>query len=85
MSIICLEKEDLKELLEDIFTGFQNQKQSNFPDYISAKEAMKLFGIRSSTTLKKYVDSNDIKIKQTSKRKILYSRKSIMNFLEKDN
>ncbi len=85
MSIICLEKDELKEVLQEFFNEFESQKHSNLPDYISAKEAMKLFKITSPTTLKKYVDFNDIKIKQTSKRKILYSRKSILEYLEKDN
>lgn len=58
----------------------EGQKE-NDSDFIGEKEAMKLLGISSKSTLQKYRDHSYITFYKLSGRKILYSRKSIESYI----
>jgi hypothetical protein len=53
------------------------------PDWISKEEALKTLNIRSKTTLAKLRDEGDIVFTRPKPKLILYSRSSILSYLEK--
>ena len=69
-------KSALKEMLESL-------NGTGVSDWIPEKEAQKLLHFRSKSSWQKMRDQGIIVFSQTG-RKILYSRKSILAFLEKN-
>ncbi len=71
-------KQALKELLAE-------QKMAESSDWITIEEAMKILPFKSKSTWQKLRDSGTIEISQSpGSRNILYSRKSILNYLNKN-
>ena len=71
-------KQALKELLEE-----KNLAENK--EWITVEEAMKLLPYKSKTTWQKLRDNGTIEISQShGSRTILYSRKSINNYLNKN-
>ena len=71
-------KQALKELLEE-----KNLAENK--EWITIEEAMKLLPLKSKTTWQKLRDSGTIEISQApGSRNILYSKKSIQNYLNKN-
>ncbi len=71
-------KEALKELLEE-------KNLDDNKEWITIEEAMKLLPYKSKTTWQKLRDSGTIEISQApGSRNILYSKKSIQNYLNKN-
>ena len=71
-------KEALKELLEE-------KNLDDNKEWITIEEAMKLLPYKSKTTWQKLRDSGTIEISHApGSRNILYSKKSIQNYLNKD-
>ncbi len=84
-NIIMIEEGDLEVLAEQIAQRLlANKKEGNKERWITADEAMRLLGIKSTTTLQKYRDEGLIRFSQPSKRIIQYDRFSIDEFLEKN-
>lgn len=71
----------IKTIVERLGNEHKNDRDS---DFIGEKEAMKLLGISSKTTLQKYRDLSFIIFYKLSGRKILYSRSSIETFILKN-
>lgn len=81
-TLVVASEEVFLELTETIVKRIlEQQKEKSLPEYISAAEAKKLLQV-SDTTLWKMRSENLISYSQ-HKRKILYSRSSIISFLEK--
>jgi len=59
----------------------QEDSKQTGSDFIGEKEAMKLLGITSKSTLQKYRDLSCITFYKLSGRKILYSKSSIESFI----
>lgn len=73
------------ELADKIFARIQDNKskmQEDENDWINEEEAKKIFPLRSKTSWQKMRDRGYIRFTQIG-RKILYSRKSILDYLEK--
>ena len=71
-------KQAVKEVLEE-------KSANENSDWISLKEAQKLLPYKSKTSWQKFRDSGTIKFTQpTNGRNILYSRKSIVDYLNKN-
>jgi hypothetical protein len=82
MEVICIEEEAFYELFEKVVARLQPTEEREEDKWISPDDAMGLLGITSTTTLQKYRDEGLIEFAQLSKRKILYSRESIGEYLE---
>lgn len=70
----------VKQALIDVLA---EKKASQTSDWIPFEEAKTLLNIRSKTSFQKLRDNGIILFTQSG-RKILYSRKSIMNYLNKN-
>ena len=81
--IICLRSDAFYTLLDEavnhIDSKFNLSKES---PWLDSNEAMKVLNISSRTTLQKFRDEGKIRFSQTSKKVILYERKSLLDFLE---
>jgi hypothetical protein len=76
--MFCLIKQAVAEVLNE-------KKNAENSDWITIKEAQKLLPYKSKTTWQKFRDSGDIKFsKSKNGRFILYSRKSIIEYLNKN-
>lgn len=84
---IVFETKAFYKLIEEIVHKLQKeggtQKKGQSSDWISAIEAKELLGIKSNGKLRKLLYDNHIVASQHG-RTILYSRKSILVFLEKN-
>jgi len=93
MEIIVIESEAFEQLKQEFkcmvkhaLTEFSNQKElDSSSDWITLAEAKKLLPYKSKTTWKKFRDKGIIVFSQhQNSRNILYSRKSILNYIEKN-
>lgn len=80
--VICLESAALYQLVEEIVERLSNQQPPESDSWINDKQAMKMLGITSRTTLQKFRDEGSIRFTQPSRRVILYDRQSILEFLD---
>jgi hypothetical protein len=90
MEVIVLDSEAFEQLKME-FKGYVKQALNEFireknisetSDWINLEEAMKLLPYKSKTTWQKLRDNGIIEISQSpSSRAILYSKKSIINYL----
>lgn len=60
----------------------QNETTSNLPEWVTTKEAKNLLRIKDDLTLSKYVRLGKIAPPKTDRKPYLYSRASILNYLE---
>jgi hypothetical protein len=75
-------KKCVKEATEEVL---KEKLSASHSDWITIEEAMKLLPYKSKTTWQKLRDSGTIEISQApGSRNILYSKKSIQNYLNKD-
>lgn len=88
MEVIVLDSEAYKQLKKEILNEFENSLQKFLNsdnqlqnDWISLTEAQKLLPLKSKTSWQKLRDDGAIKFSQVG-RKILYSRRSILKYLE---
>jgi len=73
-------------LNQDLLDGFAKriqQKQSEPDEWVNTIEAKRMLGVKSKSKLQQLRDSGGIKFSK-HKRIIMYSRKSILEFLEKN-
>ncbi|WP_024773007.1 helix-turn-helix domain-containing protein [Aquimarina macrocephali] len=73
----------IEEVLQRVKKSDKPEKNQQSSDWVNAIEAKQLLGIKSNGKLRKLLYDNHIVASQHG-RTILYSRKSILNFLEKN-
>ena len=86
MNIICIDEEAFFALLDRAYQRLENNKNPVKKDkWISPKEAKRILGIKSNTTLKKYRDEGKIRFSQDKEniKLIQYDPESIYQYLEK--
>lgn len=83
MEVVCLQSEALYLLIEEVVGKLKEKHNIRYQEWITGEEAMQLMHIKSLTTLQRYRDEGRIKYSQPDKKIILYSRTSILEFLEK--
>ena len=76
--IICLESGTFKALVKELAKELRDE----IDPFVDEKEAMHLLRITSKTTFQKYKDSGKIDFRIVTGKKILYRRKSILDFIE---
>lgn len=76
--IICLESGTFKALVKEL----AKELREEIDPFVDEKEAMHLLRIASKTTFQKYKDSGKIDFRIVTGKKILYRRKSILDFIE---
>jgi len=82
MEVICLEEEAFYTLIERVLDRVS--PQGNVPDqWIDGREAMRMLGIKATSTLQSLRDEGKIRFSQPSKKIILYDRHSINEYFEK--
>jgi hypothetical protein len=82
MKVICLEEDAFYELIETVVDRLRGKDENSVDRFISPEDAMELLGIKSPNTLQKYRDEGRIEFSQLSRKKILYDRYSILEYLE---
>jgi hypothetical protein len=83
MEVICLEEKAFYAIVDKVMAYVDEKNPQAQEKWIVDTEAMKLLGIKSTTTLQKYRDEGVIRFSQPSKKVILYDRDSINEYLEK--
>lgn len=93
MNVIVLDSEAFEQLKQE-FKGYvkqalkefmQEKKFTESSDWITIAEAMKLLPYKSKTTWQNLRDTGTIDFSQSpNSRNILYSRKSILNYINKN-
>lgn len=90
MEVIVLDSDAYNQLKKEIFEGFENSLKKFLDsgdqiqnDWISLAEAQKLLPLKSKTSWQKMRDNGTIKFAQIG-RKIMYSRKSILKYIEQN-
>lgn len=84
MEVICLEDKAFYALIEEV-VGRMKEKRSTTDDiWIDTEAAMKLLGIKSKSTLQDLRNNGKIRFSQPQKKIILYDRKSILDYLDKN-
>lgn len=79
-----IEEVDLDELVNQVAKRIIARQNATGERWIDAKDAMKLLGIKSTTTLQKYRDEHRIRFLKRSKKIIKYDRLSIEGYLDKN-
>ncbi|WP_206604263.1 helix-turn-helix domain-containing protein [Aquimarina sediminis] len=85
IEVICLDSEALFHLIDrvvDYLKEKENKTNGSFP-WIPIKEAKKMLGVKSDTTMQKLRDEGEIRYSQPSRKIILYDLNSINAYLEK--
>lgn len=82
MQVICLEEPAFYALVEQVVDRLKSQHGEEKNEWITGEEAMQLLNV-GKTTLQTYRDQGKIRYTQPERKNILYSRKSIMEHLEK--
>ncbi|MBE9602642.1 helix-turn-helix domain-containing protein [Pedobacter sp. MC2016-24] len=81
---ICFEDEAYYCMIEDIVTRLDKQK--NIPKeekWINQDDALELLDI-SKSTLQRLRDNGKISFSKTSSKKIMYDKKSLLDYLDKN-
>ena len=82
LNIICLESQAFYAILDAVMERFDRKQSQSDYNWIDEKEAKRMLGGSSRTTLQKYRDEGKIRFTQPSRRVILYDRQSILDFLD---
>jgi helix-turn-helix protein len=81
--VICIKSDAFYSLLDEVVAHidlkFNLSKES---PWLDSSETMKLLNITSRSTLQKWRDEGKFRYTQTSKKVILFERKSLLEFLE---
>jgi hypothetical protein len=83
MEVICLQDDAFYALIETVVKRIKESEKIQDDDFMNTVDAMTLLGIKSKATLQKLRDNGSIDFSQHSKKVILYSRKSIIEYLKK--
>lgn len=83
MEVICIESEAFYNLIKAVINKIIAEQEVAFV-WVDEKQAMKLLGISSKTTLQKLRNNDSIRFSQPMKKKILYDKISIDQYLSKN-
>tara|TARA_Y100000815_G_C12957873_1_gene355503 strand:- start:3 stop:299 length:297 start_codon:yes stop_codon:yes gene_type:complete len=83
MEVICIQTEAFYALVDEVYEYCKQKDDRKESKWVNDKVAMGLLEIKSKATLQKYRDEGRIRFSQPTKRKILYDRDSIDEYLEK--
>jgi hypothetical protein len=83
MEVITMESEVFRQIMAklDQLLKTTAAKAESHPEWLTGKEVMKILGV-TSRTLQKYRDTGILDFSQVSRKKILYKRADVMQFLE---
>ena len=82
MKVILIEEEAFFELVDRAVQRISGKMNADKKKWLTPKEAMKVLGISSPTTLQRYRDEGRIRYSQPSKKIIRYDPESIQEFLD---
>jgi len=82
LEVICLETDAFYDLVDKVVDKMMVERKEQ-AEWLSVEEAMNLLKITSKTTLQKLKNEGYVKFTQPMKKLTLFSRKSIMAYLEK--
>lgn len=85
MNVICLEDDAFYKLVEEVVARLADKKVNKVAKWISAKEAMSLLGITSTTTLQSFRDKGKIRYSKVTEKNILYDVDSINEYLDENS
>jgi hypothetical protein len=77
--IICLDYSTFKSMVKELAIEIKDDELNPWMD---EKEAMSMLHISSKTTFQKYRDEGKLDFRRLSGKKIIYRRRSIINFIE---
>ena len=80
---ICIEDEGFYQLIDEVVARIKSKNDVKEDEWISATETMKKLRITSRGTLQNLRDQGSIEYTKLSEKHILYSTKSINQYLEK--
>ncbi len=81
--IISLESSAFHALIDKVLAYVKDAHDLNDTDWLSTQRAMELLQITSPTTLSRLRNEGKIKYSQPMHKIILYSRQSILDYLDK--
>jgi len=87
MEVIVFEKEAYWKMQTELMNMFHNAlKEATKPadDWISTEEAKTLLGVKSKSKMQELRDHDAIKFSKHGKKLIMYSKQSILNYLQKN-
>lgn len=84
MELICLKREDLYFLVDEVVQVLKERHNIEEDLWISGNEAMRMLGVKSRTTLSKLRNEGKIRFSQPERKIILYYRQSILAYLERN-
>jgi hypothetical protein len=82
IKMICLETDAFKALVSEVATQIKEEVFDSTNPWVDEEEARRLLHIDSKTTLHKYRSEGKIEYSKLTAKKIVYSRRSIMEFIE---
>lgn len=82
LEVICLETDAFYDLVDKVVDKMMAERKEQ-AEWLSVDEAMNLLKITSRTTLQKLKNEGHVKFTQPMKKLTLFSRKSILAYLEK--
>ncbi len=83
LKIICLETEAFYQLTEAVVERVMEKYEINEKPWLTEEEAQELLPVTAKSTWQKYRNEGLIEFSQPSKKVLLYSRESIMQFIAK--
>ncbi len=87
MEIIVFEKETYWKMQSELIKMFHEAlKDAKKPDgdWISTEQAKTLLGVKSKSKMQELRDTNAIRFSKHGRKTIMYSQKSILEFLKKN-
>lgn len=87
MEIIVFEKETYWKMQGELIQMFQNalKEATKQPDdWITTEQAKALLGVKSKSKMQELRDTDAIKFSKHGKKSIMYSHKSILEFLKRN-
>ena len=82
MDVVCIETEAFYALVEQVVERLSEKQSVKTDKWVDGAEAMRLLGIKSTTTLQTMRDEGKIRFSQPSKKIIMYDSESIDEYLE---
>jgi len=87
MEIIVFEKDTYWKMQAQLMQMFQKTiQEATAPadDWITTEQAKALLGVKSKSKMQELRDTNAIKFSKHGKKTIMYSKKSVLEFLKKN-
>jgi hypothetical protein len=79
--VVCLESDALYDLVRQVVARLKKELSNEPKEWITEAEAMGMLNISSKGTMQKFRNEGRIGFTKTTPKNILYSRKSIVDYL----